>query len=761
MLKHNTDADTEPLGIDSDIFNALTSNLDRLVIRITADCKIVFANKYVEDLYGFAQSELIGKRLIETLIPKLDACGNWHSSTMELEMKCIEIKEIETDTITKDGQHIYIKLNKVPVFDNDGVVSEYLLIGYPIQKDVEYQRLLRISEDRYHQLFDSMLNGFLLCEIITNSNNEPIDYRYINANKGFETQTGIKVQDINGKLASKCLGRNRYLIEKLGRIGLHGGSTYFVEYFDNIDRYLEEYVFSPETGKIAIVMNDITERVRATEKLKASEARFRSIFEHASAGMGIASLDFAMVQVNDALCQITEYSKEELTGMNFKLLCHNDDWRINQQLLQSLLFMQLSTAQIEMRIQCKTGIYIWCFINFSLISNNDGTAQFLTIQVYNISVRVSALDELAKSKALLSNTQRLAKIGGWDLDLVTNEMSFTDEIYSILNLPRNIPHSLNSLLEFFTDQERIKLSEAIEDATELQTMFDLELQKQTANNEVLWIRAIGNPVVVNNTVTRITGSFQDITQRKTAEEDLVKSEKQLRQLNKTKDRLFAIVAHDLRNPFNSIIGLSDLLLRKFERVSPERSKAMIENILFAAQSAYDLLLNLLEWARTQTGKMTFIPNQVQLSDSIAGCLSLHQNMAINKKIQLQSNVPSTTFVVADRNMVDTIIRNLLSNALKFTEEGGFVNITAEHSDDMVIVTVADSGVGMNPEDVETIFDTLSSLSTDGTGKEKGTGLGLTLCKEFVARNGGKIWVESELGKGSRFRFTLPLSRDNG
>jgi signal transduction histidine kinase len=169
----------------------------------------------------------------------------------------------------------------------------------------------------------------------------------------------------------------------------------------------------------------------------------------------------------------------------------------------------------------------------------------------------------------------------------------------------------------------------------------------------------------------------------------------------------------------------------------------------------DLLMNLLEWSRSQSGRLVIKPVEVDLSQLITGIINLLNNSAIQKSITIIKKIPVSANVIADKEMIATVIRNLISNAIKFTKQGGIITVSIEQKEDGLIVAVEDNGIGIRKENIDKLFRIDESTSTVGTQNEKGTGLGLMLCKEFIAKHGGKIWVESELGKGSIFAFSIP------
>jgi signal transduction histidine kinase/Flp pilus assembly protein TadD len=231
----------------------------------------------------------------------------------------------------------------------------------------------------------------------------------------------------------------------------------------------------------------------------------------------------------------------------------------------------------------------------------------------------------------------------------------------------------------------------------------------------------------------------------------------LRELNALKDKFFGIIAHDLRNPFSAIFNFSDLLLRNFDGLKDEEKKDMINSIDQAGRKTYKLLENLLEWSLLQTGGIEFAPVQINLNEIVLETFFAVEPMAEAKNITLKTDIDANITVAGDEEMIKTVFRNLISNGIKFTGQSGRVWVSAEAEGKFYKISVSDTGKGIGKEMQEKLFRIDSVYTTEGTGGEHGTGLGLILCKEFVEKNGGKIRVESESGKGSRFIFTLPSS----
>lgn len=227
--------------------------------------------------------------------------------------------------------------------------------------------------------------------------------------------------------------------------------------------------------------------------------------------------------------------------------------------------------------------------------------------------------------------------------------------------------------------------------------------------------------------------------------------------NETKDKFFSIIAHDLRGPIGSLVNMFELL--EDENLFTEKEKKEAEIAMKkSTKSTYDLLENLLRWSRLQNGTIEFNPENINCFDIVEQCFRLLNNTSKNKKILLINNITKDIVAYADKEMITTVIRNLISNAIKFTNENGLIELNADKKDNFIFISVKDNGVGIENKNIPKLFIINEKLSNIGTFGEKGTGLGLILCKEFVEKNNGQIWVESEVDKGSKFIFTIPVRK---
>jgi PAS domain S-box-containing protein len=250
--------------------------------------------------------------------------------------------------------------------------------------------------------------------------------------------------------------------------------------------------------------------------------------------------------------------------------------------------------------------------------------------------------------------------------------------------------------------------------------------------------------------------FRDITERKAAEARLMQYTDELNESNRDKDIMFSIIAHDLKSPFSALLGFSNILKEEANRedASIEKIRNFSNIIHESATKSFDLLMNLLEWSRLQSNKIVVRPEPMNLNDVIISNVGISFPMAVNKNIALKYTTPGDYPLVNDRAIINTILRNLISNAVKYTPQNGHITVSLAQKDGMFLVSVQDSGVGITEENLKNLFHPDMIQSTPGTANEKGTGLGLSLCKDFVNKIGGDIWVESAYGHGATFTFSL-------
>jgi signal transduction histidine kinase len=392
-------------------------------------------------------------------------------------------------------------------------------------------------------------------------------------------------------------------------------------------------------------------------------------------------------------------------------------------------------------------------------------------------------DELTSNISLLDATLEATQDGIVVVDRNGNTVKYNHQFKEMCKIPEDVLLQLGNhkVLYYLKDQllnekefeeKMIYLySHPEEGSYDILEFKNEEIYELYSNPQRIKEKAIGRVLSFRN-VTKQKQSEEEIKryiediqeQRSQVEENAFQvnqlnlklkiSENDLEELNARKDKFFSIIAHDLKSPFTGLLGLTEMIIEECETFTKKEMKEIIIDVNGSAKKIFTLLQNLLNWSMLQTGRMDFTPENIDLSevcDQVTGLLINNSRM---KEINLVNEVNKSILAYADKNMVYTVLRNLISNSLKFTHNNGNVILSAKETNKMIEVTVSDDGIGMNKEDINKLFKIDIHHSTKGTENESGTGLGLILCSELVERNGGKIWVTSEFGKGSKFNFSI-------
>ena len=359
--------------------------------------------------------------------------------------------------------------------------------------------------------------------------------------------------------------------------------------------------------------------------------------------------------------------------------------------------------------------------------------------------------ELNETKELFEMAILATKDGVWDWNLKTNEVFFSTQWKKMLGFEEN--EISGSLQEWDKrvhpdDKKRtyFDINKHISGDTDIYINEHRVLCKDGCYK---WILDRG--VIIerdeDGSPARMIGTHTDITERKN-------NEKSLSEKNVFKDKLFSIISHDLRSPFNALLGMNGIVLQKIDEGDYSSVKDITEMIYKTSQQTLHLLNNLLYWSRMQTGKLDITPQLLSFNKLIEDTIDLMKVNLNNKNVSIKTFVPAEFKVYADPTMLETVVRNLLSNAIKFSNIGGTIIIAAKRTDSCVEIYVSDNGIGIAPNQLNKIFDFKEIYSTRGTKYEKGTGLGLVVCKEFVEKHNGKIWIESEVNKGTKITFSI-------
>ena len=360
-----------------------------------------------------------------------------------------------------------------------------------------------------------------------------------------------------------------------------------------------------------------------------------------------------------------------------------------------------------------------------------------------------------------------------ELDIILNT---APAFIFVKNLEKKFTLVNQSFLEFFkVDKEKILLNNNRRIISQNEKWLADEEDDAVIHNKIslknierkislpdgrsVWLSINKAPLFdEKNNVVGIVGVMDDITQRIEFHEKLIATQNEMELLNKQKDKFFSIIAHDLRSPFSGMLGFTEILIEDYPTLPDEEKKFYIEGIYTSLKDLLTLIDNLLTWSRLNLNRVEFNPVEISLSAITNSVFKSQSIAATNKGVALQAEFDKDVKAFADSDMIETVIRNLVSNAIKFTNPNGVITIKASADGDLVKVEIADTGVGMKPEIANNLFKIDMQVTTKGTKGEKGTGLGLIICKEFIEKHGGTISVESEVGKGTTISFSLPRQK---
>ncbi len=605
---------------------------------ITTDARgmIISLNKVAEDLCGWTTEEAAGKPL-EYIFRILNSQTR---SAVDNPVKNViqsgKISELENHTVlvSKNGKEYHITDSAAPIKNDDGKILGMVLVFSDVTEKYFAREKIRKSEERFHSLFENMIEGVSFHEFVCDDEGNPIDYRIMSVNKAFEQQSGLFIPEVIGKTSLEVF-KTEYppFFETYLNVVRLGEPVSFEGYFEPLDRFLSISAYKTGENGFATIFADITTAKKAEGELKENEARWRRAIVGAPIPIMIFDEDGNVVQISSGWTRYSGYNSEEIpTTADWTKKAYGEIKTINKARLDQL------------------------FESFQTVKDGEKTV--------------------------------IAKDG-------------SKRIWDFQTTP---------------------------------------LGRSSKGRRVLLSLAV------------------DITNQKNAEEKINRQNERLQKSNAEKDKFFSIIAHDLKSPFNAILGFSELLVELMGEKEIDRQEAVqfARIISNSSNKVVDLLTNLMEWSRSQTGRLVSHLVQFSLKKLTDEIVLLFSESLKQKSITLKVSDIENITIFSDKDMISTIIRNLISNSIKFTSEGGEITISAISEHDKITISVQDTGVGI-PETIrEKLFTIGENYSTPGTQNEEGTGLGLIICKEFIDKLGGDIWVESESGQGSKFSFTVPV-----
>lgn len=497
------------------------------------------------------------------------------------------------------------------------------------------------------------------------------------------------------------------------------------------------------------------DRIRTLSNLQESEERFRTIFkEDKTIKLVIDQKTGRIVEANEAAFQF--YGYEDLTSRSiFEInMLHRQQVRAAMNRV-----IKRSINKFNFRHRIATGEIrdVDVFSTPMKIDKKD----VLFSMIFDVTEQNKIEAALKESEQKLNEAEKIANLGNFQINSKKGEIIWSDGALKIFGLPRKNDKKMlvKEYLKIIDKDDRNFVKLAIDKSIKQSKPLDLTFRIIGKDLKTRYIHKIGKIKSSDDkNIKYLFGTIQDITISKLNEELLLHSKKQLEIANAAKDKFFSIIAHDLRNPFQHLVNTTELLLTNLKKAVDPETEELAKIIYNSAQYSYGLLEDLLLWSRSQMNSMEFSPLNIPLYEYVQSELKLTNNLAERKGIKLNVSIPKKMSVYADENMLKFILRNLLTNAIKFTNRGGTIILSAGMTKSFSHIQVEDTGIGMTKPEINSLFKIAKRYSNLGTEKEKGTGLGLVLCHEFVKYHGGKIQIKSKIGVGSKFKFTLPFEK---
>jgi len=628
--------------------------------------------------------------------------------------------------------------------------KEYDAIKISYEKDItdrkKAEESLRESEEKYAKAFQTSPYAIIITHVE--------DGKFIDVNDAFTTITGFTLEEaisnssIGLKLWVNIEDRKSVVSALLEGKEVKEKEFQFRKKNDEIilGLFAAQIVYFNGTPFIFSSINDITENKQAEDALRQKEAIYRNLLERMPDGVYKSTHAGKFVDANTAMVKMLSYmNKEELMGIDILTQLYFEPAD-----RESLVLQENLEEMGVYRLKKKDGSAIWVEDHGWYTMDEKKEILFHEGVLRDVTDRKKAEDRLLESEE-------------WYRIFInaTRYMVFLKDDkrkYLLVN---------EALAKFFgTEKGEIigksdfeMMSE--EAAQNCHVTDELALKSDSV---VVGEEPVGDKIYetykfrvpFSNGRFGIGGYIRDVTERREKEQQLINQTKQLRELNATKDKFFSIIAHDLRSPFQPLLGFTRMLVEDLPSLRLDEIQKMALSMRSAANKLFNLLENLLEWSRTQRGIITFDPETFLLMPRLTKSMVLAFEAITSKEIDLSYDVSEELTVFADCNMFESIIRNLVSNAIKFNAPKGKIAITAKLMDiNWVEISVKDTGIGISQEMVSKLFQQDVNTSRKGNDEEPSAGLGLIICKDFIEKHSGKLWVESVEGEGSTFYFTLP------
>ena len=736
------------LGESEQRYRGLLENLHAGVVIHAPNTSILMNNKRAAELLGLPEEQMLGKLSIDPA---------WHfiledNRICPLEMYPVHrikntLKPIYNQIIgvsrPTTNHTVWLQVNGSPSFDSEGNLIEIAISFIDITEQRNAETELKVKESKYRTLMEHVEVNAKACQMLGYSREELLEKH---------VQDLILPEDLqeNQLHYTEILKGYPVLTERC--LLRKDGTIIFTEINEKI----------LEDGRIQAIVRDITDRKKMEQTQIISEANMRAVLDNSDEAILFIDRERKIQFFNQLAYEQVKliYNFKIGIGISILDLLSEKDFGI----FEDNYNLAFSGKQcfFEQSIYIDKDIH-WFKLQYAPIKNNLGEVIGVIFKAEEITDRKKAEDESRHSEIKFSTIFERVPVGIALLESSSGRFIQINPKYcEILNLSMEEILSLSFLDithpdDLFENLDKLHL--LIDGKTQLVTMENRYIRK---DGSIIWVNLIYVPLELDGSQNKYhIAIVSDITEAKKNYARLIEYTESLKSLNATKDKFFNIIAHDLRNPFSGIIGLSEMMESKIleeenHRIEEIANFARLINA--SSKSAYSLLENLMQWAKAQTGEISYKPQKISVNDIVDSTLQVLIGSAFKKQIVIEKDLEDGIHVYADQSLFSTILRNLIGNAIKFSYFNGIIKLSATRLDDFLEISISDTGTGIKADNLDKLFRIDSKFTKMGTDNEKGTGLGLILCKEFIEKQHGKIYVKSELSKGSTFSFTLPLAK---
>ncbi len=731
-------------------YKAVIDSANEPVFIIDEEGNVIFWTNSSEEMYGYSKEEITG----EFLGKFLKGFDQNFLHNLKSKLQSSRVWSGELTSITKDNLEKIIYSRFVVSEEAD---SNIIVLCTDVTERAHFEKELKASEEKYKSIFDK--SGKPIC--VLNADGYIIDY-----NKKFISEFNYTYQELLNKNIRNIISPDfikEASFELKSRLNASKSAITFLT--GKGEKIIFETVFVPandDNGNIKNI-NCYFENVTKESNNENEKRFFSAVFNSSPEGI-VVEHKGKIFHVNSIFSNIFGYNDpEELINKDILDLVEKNDVIRIAEYFQLIEKKKNIIERQEFLGKRKDNTNFYAETSASVFEFNNKT--FTVIIVHDISERKEIQNAITDSEEKYRNIIESIDDFLYTYEKINNILKpvfFTSSVEKITGYSQeDFLNDSKLLVKIVHPDDLLIVKQKIRSLFKSRILasdeFEFRIINKTGN--IVWVRnKINVSRSFNGKIQKVYGLINNISLRKKTEEDLIKTTDNLIKLNETKDKFISIVSHDLRTPFSSILGFTDLLLTD-EELTDEEKNQYISYIRDSSKSMLSLVNSLLDWTRLQTGRITIEMEKIEASSIIEKSINALSGAAFQKNIELISLVGNDVFIFVDKELIGQVFNNLISNAIKFTKNDGNIIISVNPSDKnrFVEFSVRDNGVGIKEEHIQYLFKVESKFTSEGTSGEKGSGLGLSLVKEIIEKHGGEIRVETEYEKGSDFKFTLPIA----